>query len=40
MFNVEIWLPSHGSYKTSHIGVRIMDIDKFLNSKRLFRTIR
>lgn len=40
VFNLEIWLPSHGEYKSSRVSVRIMDIDKFLNSKRLFRTIR
>lgn len=37
---MEIWFPSHDNYKTSHIGVRIMNIDKFVNSKRLFRTMR
>ncbi|KAG2449198.1 hypothetical protein HYH02_005945 [Chlamydomonas schloesseri] len=40
VFNMEIWFPSHDNYKTSRISVRIMNIDKFMNSKRLFRTIR
>lgn len=40
VFNMEIWFPSHDNYKASHIGVRIMNIDKFVNSKRLFRTMR
>ncbi|GIL58590.1 hypothetical protein Vafri_13473 [Volvox africanus] len=40
VFNMEIWFPSHDDYKSSHITVRIMNIDKFMNSKRLFKTIR
>ncbi|KAG2497784.1 hypothetical protein HYH03_004056 [Edaphochlamys debaryana] len=40
VFNMEIFFPSHDAYRTSRISVRIMNIDKFLNSKRLFRTIR
>ncbi|EFJ42727.1 hypothetical protein VOLCADRAFT_107128 [Volvox carteri f. nagariensis] len=40
VFNMEIWFPSHDDYKTSRIAVRIMNIDKFMNSKRLFKTIR
>ncbi|KAG2436249.1 hypothetical protein HXX76_006560 [Chlamydomonas incerta] len=40
VFNMEIWFPSHDNYRTSRISVRIMNIDKFMNSKRLFRTVR
>jgi len=40
VFNQEIFSPSHGEYRSAHISLRIMNMDNFLNSKRLFQTIR
>lgn len=39
-FNEEIFFLSHGSYKSSQVSVRVMDIDLFMNSKYLFKTVR
>lgn len=39
-YNEEIFFLSHGSYKSPQVTVRVMDIDKFMNSKRLFKITR
>lgn len=39
-YNEEIFFLSHGSYKSPQVTVRVMEIDKFMNSKRLFKTVR
>eukprot|EP00798_Chlamydomonas_sp_ICE-L_P003487 gene3487-13553_t len=39
-FNEEIFFLSHGDYVSPGVSVRVMDIDKFMNSKRLFKDIR
>jgi hypothetical protein len=39
-WNEEIFFLSHGSYKSPQVSVRVMDIDQFMNSKRLFKDIR
>ncbi|GLC38208.1 hypothetical protein PLESTB_001087700 [Pleodorina starrii] len=39
-YNEEIFFLSHGSYKSPQVSVRVMEIDKFMNSKRLFKDIR
>lgn len=39
VFNEEIWKPSNGKYHGSHVRVRIMEMDTFMNSKRLFRCV-
>lgn len=39
-FNEEIFVLSHGAYKSPQVSVRVMDIDQFMNSKRLFKDIR
>lgn len=39
-YNEEIFFLSHGSYKSPQVSVRVMDIDQFMNSKRLFKDVR
>ncbi|GAX77314.1 hypothetical protein CEUSTIGMA_g4760.t1 [Chlamydomonas eustigma] len=39
-WNEEIFFLSHGSHKSPQVTVRVMDIDQFMNSKRLFKDIR
>ena len=39
-WNEEIFFLSHGAYKSPQVTVRVMEIDKFMNSKRLFKDIR
>lgn len=39
VFNEEIWKPSSAKYKGSHVRARIMEMDVFMNSKRLFRCV-
>lgn len=39
-YNEEIFFLSHGSYKSPQVSVRVLEIDKFMNSKRLFKDIR
>ncbi|KAG2497438.1 hypothetical protein HYH03_004593 [Edaphochlamys debaryana] len=39
-YNEEMFFLSHGSYKSPQVSVRVMEIDKFMNSKRLFKDIR
>uniref|UniRef100_A0A7S2QU31 Nucleotide-diphospho-sugar transferase domain-containing protein n=1 Tax=Chlamydomonas chlamydogama TaxID=225041 RepID=A0A7S2QU31_9CHLO len=40
VFNEECFKPSFDNYKSSHVGIRIMNIYDFVNSKTLFRTMR
>lgn len=40
VFNEEMFYPSHGSYITTGITKRVMDINDFMNSKYLFKTVR
>mmetsp|Transcript_39767 Transcript_39767/g.88392 ORF Transcript_39767/g.88392 Transcript_39767/m.88392 type:complete len:376 (-) Transcript_39767:607-1734(-) len=39
-YNEEIFILSHGKYKSPQVSVRVMEIDLFMNSKRLFKDIR
>mmetsp|Transcript_728 Transcript_728/g.1991 ORF Transcript_728/g.1991 Transcript_728/m.1991 type:complete len:392 (-) Transcript_728:462-1637(-) len=39
-FNEEVFFLSHGKYKSPQVTVRVMEIDEFMNSKRLFKDIR
>ncbi|KAG2497437.1 hypothetical protein HYH03_004592 [Edaphochlamys debaryana] len=39
-YNEAIFFLSHGSYRSPQVSVRVMEIDKFMNSKRLFKDIR
>ncbi|GIL62084.1 hypothetical protein Vafri_16376 [Volvox africanus] len=39
-YNEEIFFLSHGNYRSPQVSVRVMDIDQFMNSKRLFKDIR
>ncbi|PNH08499.1 hypothetical protein TSOC_004946 [Tetrabaena socialis] len=39
-YNEGIFFLSHGSYKSPQVSVRVMEIDTFMNSKRLFKDIR
>lgn len=39
-YNEEIFFLSHGEYKSPQVTVRVMEIDKFMNSKRVFKTAR
>eukprot|EP00798_Chlamydomonas_sp_ICE-L_P019065 gene19065-25669_t len=39
-YNEEIFFLSHGEYKSPQVVVRVMEIDKFMNSKRLFKIVR
>lgn len=39
-YNEEIFFLSHGAYKSPQVSVRVMEIDKFMNSKRLFKDVR
>mmetsp|Transcript_6937 Transcript_6937/g.11803 ORF Transcript_6937/g.11803 Transcript_6937/m.11803 type:complete len:388 (-) Transcript_6937:991-2154(-) len=39
-YNEEIFFLSHGDYKSPQVTVRVMEIDKFMNSKRLFKIVR
>mmetsp|Transcript_23 Transcript_23/g.50 ORF Transcript_23/g.50 Transcript_23/m.50 type:complete len:368 (+) Transcript_23:166-1269(+) len=39
-YNEEIFFLSHGDYKSPQVSVRVLDIDMFMNSKRLFKDVR
>lgn len=39
-YNEEIFFLSHGEYKSPQVSVRVMELDKFMNSKRLFKDVR
>lgn len=40
VYNEELFFMSHGEYLSPRATVRVMDIDVFMNSKRLFKTVR
>ncbi|KAG2427113.1 hypothetical protein HXX76_012624 [Chlamydomonas incerta] len=40
VFNTHLLTQSHGSYSSPYATLRVMDIDKFVNSKRFFRSAR
>ncbi|GLC37586.1 hypothetical protein PLESTB_001670700 [Pleodorina starrii] len=40
VFNEHLLTKSHGDYSSPYATLRVMDIDKFVNSKRFFRTRR
>ncbi|GIL65243.1 hypothetical protein Vafri_19054 [Volvox africanus] len=40
VFNTYLLTQSHGDYSSPYATLRVMDIDKFVNSKRYFRTRR
>ncbi len=40
MFNTHLLTQSHGSYSSPYATLRVLDIDKFVNSKRYFRCVR
>ncbi len=39
-YNEEIFTLSHGDHKSPQVTVRVMEIDVFMNSKRLFKIVR
>jgi len=40
VYNEELFFMSHGDYVSPRATVRVMEIDVFMNSKRLFKTVR
>ncbi|KXZ46564.1 hypothetical protein GPECTOR_42g773 [Gonium pectorale] len=40
VFNMHLLTQSHGDYSSPYATLRVMDIDKFVNSKRFFRSRR
>lgn len=40
VYNEEMFFMSHGDYRSPQVTVRVMGIDDFMNSKRLFKTVR
>lgn len=40
VYNEELFFLSHGDYKSTQCSVRVMDREKFMNSKYLFKTVR
>lgn len=39
VFNTHLLTQSHGPYASPYATLRVMDIDKFVNSKRFFRCV-
>ncbi|KAI8462685.1 MAG: nucleotide-diphospho-sugar transferase-domain-containing protein [Monoraphidium minutum] len=39
-YNEEMFILSHGDYKSAMVTVRVMDIHQFMNSKTLFKDVR
>ena len=40
IWNREIFLLSHGNFKSPQVSVRVMEYDLFMNSKVLFKSVR